>query len=66
MHGKQPIPEITSALEAFTSDPTPYLLPGDDLDLRKLAAELQLLPVILDMGGCMSWPEIAQLFAIRK
>ena len=53
MAGNQLIPEITSALAAFTSDPTPYVLSGDELELRKLAAELQLLPVILDMGGCL-------------
>jgi hypothetical protein len=47
------IPEITAALAAFVNNPEPYQVHSDPpLDLRALAAELELLPVMLDMGGC--------------
>ncbi len=53
MTANQVIPQIESALSSFVSDPSPHVFPGDGLDLRALAAELQLLPVVLDMGGCI-------------
>jgi hypothetical protein len=47
------IPEIAEALTAFVADPKPYLIGGDrPLDLRAIAAQLRLLPAVLDMGGC--------------
>jgi hypothetical protein len=48
------IPEIAAALAAFIADPEPYTIRFDPpLDLRAIAAELQLLPASLDMGGCL-------------
>jgi hypothetical protein len=50
----QDFPEIVAALTAFISAPEPYTIGFDPpLDLRPLAAELQLLPAMLDMGGCL-------------
>jgi hypothetical protein len=47
------IPEIAAALAAFIADPEPYaVFSNPPLDLRTIAAEVQLLPVVLDMGGC--------------
>jgi hypothetical protein len=49
----QDIPEIATALAAFIADPKPYSILSDPpLDLRVLAAQIRLLPVVLDMGGC--------------
>ncbi len=48
------IPEIAAALAAFTTDPAPYTIGFEPpLDLRAVAAEVQLLPVLLDIGGCL-------------
>jgi hypothetical protein len=48
------IPEIAAALVAFTADPEPYTIGFDPpLDLRALAQQVQLLPAVLDMGGCL-------------
>src|SRR5262245_19714967 len=39
---------------AFIADPEPFILRFDPpLDLRVLADEVELLPVILDGGGCL-------------
>jgi hypothetical protein len=52
--GEQEIPEIVAALVAFIADPEPYTIGFDPpLNLRAIAAELQLLPACLDMGGCL-------------
>ncbi|WP_165227052.1 hypothetical protein [Aquisphaera insulae] len=46
-------PEVVTALAEFIADPKPYPIGSDPaLDLRSIAAELRLLPVWLDMGGC--------------
>ncbi len=48
------IPEIVAALAAFIAEPEPYTIGFDPpLDLRAIAAEIQLLPACLDMGGCL-------------
>ncbi len=40
-------------LAAFIADPQPYpILSDPPLDLRLIAAEAELLPVVLDVGGC--------------
>src|SRR5262249_22927336 len=44
---------VEEALRKYLSDPEPKIVfPADPIDLRKLAAELNLLPAMLDMGGC--------------
>ena len=44
---------IEAALKAFVANPEPYLIELDTpLNLRKLAAELNALPMALDFGGC--------------
>ncbi|MCI0681208.1 MAG: hypothetical protein L0Y71_03815 [Gemmataceae bacterium] len=54
MSTAQDIPEIAAALAAFIADGEPYTIRLDPpLDLRALAAELQLLPAMLDFGGCL-------------
>jgi len=50
----QDIPEIVKALAEFVANPEPYTIGFDPpLDMRAIAAELRLLPAVLDMGGCM-------------
>jgi hypothetical protein len=56
--------KIEAALEAYVSNPEPELLSFDPpLDLRKLAGELNLLPLLLDMGGCIGVRPDGALFA---
>src|SRR5262249_18489621 len=43
--------KIQETLAKFIAGPEPYVI-FDDLNMRELAAELNLLPVMLDMGGC--------------
>lgn len=48
------IPEIASALAEFIINPEPYSVGLEPaVNLRAIAAELQILPVCLDMGGCL-------------
>jgi hypothetical protein len=48
------IPAIESALATFVVNPEPYLIHCElQLNLRALAVKLQILPVWLDMGGCL-------------
>ncbi len=48
------VPEIARALAEFIAAPEPYLINfTPPLDLRAVAAELRLLPAVLDMGGCL-------------
>ncbi|HYV38716.1 MAG TPA: hypothetical protein VE988_23730 [Gemmataceae bacterium] len=50
----QDIPAIQAALESFKGDPTSNSVGGSSaIDLRKVAANLQILPLILDMAGCL-------------
>ncbi len=45
--------KIKATLKEFVANPEPYLIKFDEpLDLRKIAAELNVLPMFLDMGGC--------------
>ena len=45
--------KIEATLKEFVANPEPYLIKFDDpLDLRRLAAELNVLPMFLDFGGC--------------
>ena len=45
--------KIETALNKFVANPEPYLIGFDEpLDLRRLAAELKVLPMFLDFGGC--------------
>jgi len=47
-------PEIAAALAEFVAAPEPYTIGFDQpLDLRAIAAEVRLLPAMLDMGGCL-------------
>src|SRR5262249_17155459 len=49
------IPAIESELAAFVADLEPFLVDLEPpLDLRALAGELRLLPVMLDSGGCFA------------
>jgi len=44
---------IEATIEAYVSNPEPHLVNVDpSLNMRQLAAELKILPVVLDMGGC--------------
>jgi hypothetical protein len=54
--------KIQETLAKFIADPEPYVIP-DDLDMRKLAAELNLLPAMLDMGGCYAIRSDGQIFS---
>jgi hypothetical protein len=54
--------KIQEALGKFIADPEPYVI-FDDLDLRKLAAELKLLPAMLEMGGCYAIRSDGQIFS---
>ncbi len=48
------IPEIAAALAEFVAVSEPYTIRFDPpLDLRAIAADVQLLPAMLDMGGCI-------------
>jgi hypothetical protein len=47
----QRIPIVDAVLAVFIANTEPYVI-CSSLDLRALAAELQILPVWLDMGGC--------------
>jgi hypothetical protein len=50
----QDIPEIVAALDAFVAAAEPYTIGFDPpIELRALAAEVRLLPAMLDMGGCL-------------
>src|SRR5688572_24384990 len=51
---EQSIPEIEAVLAAFLAGPEPYMIHLDrPLDLRSIATETRLLPVVLDGGGCI-------------
>jgi hypothetical protein len=54
--------KIQETLAKFIADPEPYVI-FDDLDLRKLAAELKLLPAMQDMGGCFAIRTDGQIFS---
>ena len=44
---------IESTLQAYVDDTEPHLIHVDPpLNMRELARDLNLLPVVLDMGGC--------------
>jgi|SRR5215831_19366552 len=63
MHSTEEIAgKIQEAFAKFITDPEPYVI-CDDLDMRKLAAELNLLPVMLDMGGCYAIRPDGQIFS---
>jgi hypothetical protein len=54
VNAAQFIPEIVTALAEFVAAPEPYIIGFDPpLDLRAIAGEMQLLPAVLDMGGCL-------------
>jgi hypothetical protein len=45
--------KIAATLKEFVANPVPYLMRLDEpLDLRRLAAELNVLPMFWDFGGC--------------
>jgi hypothetical protein len=47
------IQKIEARLEEFISDPSPCVAKFDEpIDVRKVAAELRILPLIFEMGGC--------------
>jgi len=50
----QDVPEIVAAIAEFVGASAPYTIGVDPpLDLRAIVAEVQLLPAMLDMGGCL-------------
>jgi len=45
--------KIEATLQEFVANPEPFLMKLDEpLDLRKVAAELNVLPMFWDFGGC--------------
>jgi hypothetical protein len=45
--------KINAALNLYVTNPEPNMINSDpSIDLRKLAGELNLLPMSLDFGGC--------------
>jgi hypothetical protein len=55
---------IEAALKAFVANPEPYLIGLDNpVDLRKLAAELNALPMALDFGGCYALRPNGEIFS---
>jgi hypothetical protein len=54
--------KIQEAFAKFIADPEPYVI-FDELDLRKLAAELKLLPATMDWGGCFAIRTDGQIFS---
>jgi hypothetical protein len=56
--------KVIEAFAKFIADPDPFVLNFDPpLDLRKIAAELNLLPVMLDWGGCFAVRSDGQIFS---
>src|SRR6516164_6417763 len=50
---KQQLPEIGTALKSYLTTAEPHIIHSNPpLDLRTVASELQILPAMLDMGGC--------------
>src|SRR4030095_9280849 len=55
---------IESTLEAHVNGSEPLLVKLDPfLDLRQLAAEWRILPVVLDMGGCYCLRSDGEVFS---
>ena len=55
---------IASTLQAYINDPEPKLVKLDPpIDLRELAAELRVLPIVLDMGGCYCLRSDSEIFS---
>ena len=55
---------IEATLEAYVNNPEPDLVNFDPpLNMRKLAAELNLLPVLRDMGGCYGLRPNGEIFS---
>jgi hypothetical protein len=48
-HQAEAVNQIALALKQFLADSSP-----DPMSLRKIAAEIQALPLVLDMGGCFA------------
>ena len=56
--------KVQETLAKFIADHEPYVINFDPpLDLRKLAAELRLLPATQDMGGCYVISSDGQIFS---
>lgn len=56
--------KVTEAIRKYVENPEPDLVNLDEpLDLRKLAAELELLPATLDWGGCYAIRADGQIFS---
>jgi hypothetical protein len=56
--------KIQGAFAKFIADPKPLIINFDPpLGLRKIAAELRLLPVMLDWGGCFAIRSEGQIFS---
>jgi hypothetical protein len=55
---------IESTLQAYINDPEPQLIHIDPpLNMRELASDLNLLPVVLDMGGCYGLRSDGEVFS---
>jgi hypothetical protein len=60
--------EISKTIEetfaAYVTDPEPHVVKFDPpINMRELAAQLRLLPVVLDMGGCYCLQSDGEIFA---
>lgn len=61
-------PELTEVIEAtlqgYVSNPEPHLVKFDPpLNMRKLAAQLNVLPIVLDMGGALVLRTDGEIFS---
>ncbi len=56
--------KVKEALRTYINHPEPDLINFDEpLDLRRLAAELELLPAMMDWGGCYAIRTDGQIFS---
>jgi len=55
---------IEATLKAYVSNPEPHLVKFDQpLNMRKLAAQLNILPVVLNMGGVIAIRADGEIFS---
>jgi len=56
---------IEATLEDYKSNPEPDVLKFDpSLDMRELAGQLNLLPLLLEMGGCVGIRPNGEFFSL--
>jgi len=55
---------IESTLQEYIDNPEPHLIHFDPpLNMRELARDLNLLPIVLDMGGCYGLRSDGEIFS---